>query len=207
MRRFIAALLMLLSVYSRAEADPFASRIAHPLAPTELLAQLHRGGNVIYFRHAATTVTATGEASQLGNCSTQRNLNDAGRDQARAIGAAFRRLGIEVDAVLASPYCRTLDTARLAFGRVEVAPDLFSLGQPQHPDDRARAAWLRQRLGMAAAPGTNTVLVSHGSPLDSVAGEFLDEGEAAVARPDAKGGFRLLARVRAEQWDAWYPAR
>ena len=85
--------------------------------------------------------------------------------------------------------------------------DLYSLGQPKHPDDKARAERLRERLGSPPAPGKNTVLVSHGSPLDSVAGEFLNEGEAAVARPDGNGRFRLVARVRAEQWAEWFPAR
>ena len=198
MRRLILALLLCTSVF--AWADPFASRLVDPLAPAELVALLRGGGNVIYFRHAATTNIADREASRLGDCATQRNLNDEGRAQARAIGEAFRRLGITVDAVLASPYCRTMDTGRLAFGRVEASMDLFSLGQPTHPDDKARAELLRLRLGTPAAPGKNTVLVSHGSPLDAVAGEFLNEGEAAVARPDGKGGFRLVARVRAEQW-------
>ena len=206
MRQLIVALLLFGALFARAD-DPFASKINNPLAPAELLALLRDGGNVIYFRHAATTNITDRDASRLDDCSTQRNLSDEGRAQARAIGDAFRRLGIAVDAVLASPYCRTQDTARLAFGRVEVAIDLFSLGQPKHPDDKARAERLRERLGTPPAAGKNTVLVSHGSPLDSVAGEFLNEGEAAVARPDGSGRFRLVARVRAEQWADWFPAR
>ena len=206
MRQLIVALLLFTSVFARAD-DPFASKIVDPLAPAELLELLRGGGNVIYFRHAATTNIADRDASRLDDCSTQRNLNDEGRAQARAIGDAFRRLGIAVDEVLASPYCRTLDTARLAFGRVEASMDLYSLGQPKHPDDKARAERLRARLGSPPAPGKNSVLVSHGSPLDSVAGEFLNEGEAAVARPDGNGRFRLVARVRAEQWAEWFPAR
>lgn len=206
MRQRLVALLLLLATGLAWADDPFASKIADPLAPTELLALLRGGGNVIYFRHAATTNTSDQGTARLGDCSTQRNLSDEGRDQARAIGAAFKRLGIAVDAVLASPMCRTLDTARLAFGRVEASTDLFSRGQPKEPDDRARAELLRERLGTPPAPGQNTVLVSHGSPFHAVAGEFLNEGEAGIARPDGGGRFRLVARVRAGQWDEWYPA-
>ena len=206
MRSLVAAMLLCTALCATAD-DAFTSKIADPLAPPELLALLRAGGNVVYFRHAATTNVADRDASRLGDCSTQRNLSDEGRAQARAIGAAFMRLGITVDAVLASPYCRTMDTARLAFGRVETSMDLYSLGQPTHPDDRVRAELLRQRLGTVAPPGRNTVLVSHGSPLHSVAGEFLNEGEAAVAKPDGDGRFRLVARVRAEQWDELFAPR
>lgn len=203
MRHFVVALLLFTSILARA-GDPSAGKIVHPLAPAPLLALLRSGGNVIYFRHAATLVSAQHHTNHLRFCSTQRNLSEGGRAQARAIGEAFRRLGIGVDKVLASPYCRTMDTGRLAFGRVESSMDLFALGQPDHPEDRSRAEWLRRRLGTPpTAPGKNTVLVGHGSSLDSVTGEFLSEGEAAIARPDGTGSFRLVARVQAEQWVDW----
>lgn len=186
--------------------DPFVSKIQSP-PPAELLELLRGGGNVIYIRHAATPNTADLDKTNLDNCATQRNLSEEGRAQARGIGEAFRRLNIPVGEVLASPYCRTMDTARLAFGRVEKSMDLFSLGQPEHPDDRARAELLRKRLGTPPARGVNTILVSHGSPLDSVAREFLREGEAAIARPTGDGAFRIVARVQAEQWGEWWPVR
>lgn len=186
-------------------ADPFASKILPP-PRDELLALLQGGGNVIYFRHAATPNRADVDKTNLDNCATQRNLSDEGRAQARGIGEAFRRLSIPVGDVLASPYCRTVDTARLAFGRAEKNMDLFSLGQPEHPDDKARAELLRKRLGTVPPSGENTILVSHGSPLDSVAQEFLREGEAAIAQPAQDGTFRVVARIRAEEWGEWWPA-
>ena len=57
---------------------------------------------------------------RIDDCTTQRNLDDKGRAQARALGAAFRQHGVHVDKVLSSPWCRCLETAELlALGPVE----------------------------------------------------------------------------------------
>ena len=97
--------------------------------------------------------------------------------------------------VLASPYCRTRETARLAFGKVTATPDLLStinVRQGEDPDtlDERFRALLRR----APARGTNTVLVSHGIAIDAATGVNLDEGDAAVFRRDgSRRGFRLRA--------------
>ena len=83
---------------------------------SSLVRRLRGGGYVLAFRHAATDFSMTDKTRDLRNCSRQRNLNADGRRQARRIGKAFRRLGIPVGQVLASPFCRTRETARLAFG-------------------------------------------------------------------------------------------
>src|SRR6185436_14229064 len=100
-------------------------------APPGLLAKLRKGGYVIYIRHGHTPNSSDGATRVIGDCSTQRNLNDQGREDAAQIGRAFTALKIPVGVVEASPYCRTMDTARLAFGRVQPTWDLFSLGQPK----------------------------------------------------------------------------
>ena len=91
-----------------------------------VLERLRRGGYVLAFRHAATDFSMTDTTRDLRDCSRQRNLSAQGRRQARTIGISFRRLGIPVGRVLASPYCRTRQTARLAFGRASPSPDLIS---------------------------------------------------------------------------------
>src|SRR5918992_1485576 len=87
---------------------------------------LRRGGYVLALRHAATDFSMSDTTRDLRDCSRQRNLSAEGRRQARSIGSAFRRLGIPVGVVLASPYCRTRETARLAFGRARSSRDLLS---------------------------------------------------------------------------------
>jgi phosphohistidine phosphatase len=54
-----------------------------------------------------------GEAED-GSPDADRPLTDKGKQQARVAGAALAALGIELDACLASPKLRALDTARLA---------------------------------------------------------------------------------------------
>jgi broad specificity phosphatase PhoE len=76
-----------------------------------------RDGDVLVYRHALAPGGGDPPGLKLGDCSTQRNLSDAGRLQARRIGEALReRLGaLRVGEIWASPWCRTLETARLAF--------------------------------------------------------------------------------------------
>ena len=58
---------------------------------------------------------------RLDDCTTQRNLSEQGRAQARAVGARLRSERIAIERVLSSPWCRCVDTATLAsLGRVEI---------------------------------------------------------------------------------------
>ena len=167
-----------------------------------LLARLKRGGYVLAFRHAATDFSMSDATRDLGNCARQRNLSAAGRRQARGIGSAFRGLGIPVGEVLASPYCRTRETARLAFGRARLSRDLLSPRFLESKTARARQPQrLRRLLGRRPPPGTNTVLVSHNFAIDDATGLSLAEGEAAIAAPGRGGrGFAIIGRVRAGRW-------
>jgi virginiamycin B lyase len=157
---------------------------------------------VLAFRHAATDFSMSDETRDLRDCSRQRNLSAKGQDQARAIGVAFRRLGIPIGRALASPFCRTRETARLAFGRARSADAL--LAAEFFADEAAgqrQPERLRRLLREHPRSGTNTVLVSHGFAIDDVAGIHLDEGEAAVFRPGrGRRGFALVARVEAGEW-------
>jgi phosphohistidine phosphatase SixA len=138
--------------------------------------------------------------TSFDDCPTQRNLDERGRDDARAIGAAIRALGIPIGKVRASPFCRTVETAELAFGRAEKTSDVR--GGPAQPDDDARYAMLRKLLSQPPARGANDVIVSHGNPFYAVAGApYLAEGEAAVVQPTGDG-FRVVARIRVEDWPA-----
>lgn len=169
-----------------------------------LLAALRSGGYVLYFRHAGTDFGQNDERmTGFDDCATQRNLTDSGRADARAIGAAIRQLALPVGAVLASPYCRTMETAQLIFGRAQATPAVR--GGPAQAD-AARYAELRALLSAAPAAGTNLVIVSHGNPYRAiVGGTYLDEGEAAVIEPRGDAGFRVVARLRKSDWTALGP--
>jgi len=181
---------------------PAASRTSIPaaaIAPGELLAALRKGGLIIYFRHTSTDMSRDDSRSRSDDdCENQRPLTDAGRNEARQIGAAFRELRIPVREVLASPRCRTMETAMLAFGRAQGTHAVR--GGPRAPDNADRYAALRQLLSTPVGANANLVISSHGNPIYAVAGApYLEEGEALVIRPMG-GDFEVVARV---QYDAW----
>jgi hypothetical protein len=133
------------------------------------------------------------------DCQNQRNLTDQGRDEARAIGEHMKRLKIPIGEVLASPLCRTMETARLAFGKATATSDVR--GGPARPDDAARYAPLRKLLSAKIPKGRNLVISSHGNPFHAVAGPpYLAEGETAVVRPEGDGAFTVVARLRVDDW-------
>ena len=162
---------------------------------------LKKGGYVLFIRHAATDMAiADKEQVVISDCSTQRNLSAQGRIDARTIGTAFDRLQIPVGQVLSSPYCRTMETARLAFARAD-ASDAIGEQRPQNETTaKVAEAGLRPLLAKVPAAGTNTILVSHGFNLRSISGFGPAEGEVAVYQPDGKGGFNLVARVLVANW-------
>jgi virginiamycin B lyase len=187
-------------VVTTASGAPGGGRLEGPA----LVDALRSGGYVVYFRHAATDFSQEdADTRNLRRCRTQRNLTASGRADARAIGRAFRTLRIPVGAVLASRYCRTRQTARLAFGRVRTTLDLTSLpSSPTAQERRRRIAALRRLLGARPRPGVNTILVAHLFNIDAAAGVSLEEGEAAVFRPRGERRFRLVAKVLPRRWPA-----
>ena len=170
-----------------------------------MLAALREGGLVIYFRHTSTDFGQNDEQmTGFEDCSHQRNLTDAGRAEARRIGADIAHLKIPVGEVMASPFCRTMETARLIFGRAEANSDVR--GGPARPESLERYAALRNLLSTPVPRGTDLVIVSHGNPFAAVAGTpYLAEGEAAVMRPLGAQGFAIVARIRKDEWQALAP--
>jgi virginiamycin B lyase len=177
---------------------------ASAAAGPDLTRSLHGGGLVVVFRHAATDFSKPDQDNVVvADCSTQRNLSTQGRADARAIGRGVRRLGLPVGKVYASAYCRTLETARLAFGRATVHPALLNTIAAEHD-----AAWRKQirdarkLLGTKPAPGELTVLVTHNVVVQETTGQSLEEGEAIVFRPLGNSRFRVVGRVLPGEWAA-----
>jgi len=165
-----------------------------------LLRQLREGGYVLYMRHASTDFSQNdANMKSYEDCANQRNLIDKGRDEARAVGEHVKRLGIPIGTVLASPFCRTMETAKLAFGKAQPMNEVR--GGPSRPEDPKRYEGLRKLLSTPPSPGSNTVISSHGNPFHAVAGPpYLAEGEIAVVRPDGGSGFTVVGKIRVEDW-------
>jgi broad specificity phosphatase PhoE len=186
----LAALLLVVGCGS--DDEPAAPPPGDPL-----VRELRDGGHVLVIRHA----TADAEINRqelLRSCLLQRNLTEAGRAQARAIGEGVRALEIPIGDVRSSPMCRTRDTARLAFGRVTLDRDLVSPGViGTEADDQRRAETFRAMVEDLPPGGENTVLVTHTGNIGNALGEeTVAEGETLVYGEDAK----LVGRVPAEKW-------
>ena len=182
--RVLLVLLLLVLGGCGREEDPPPMGAAGDGPQAELVRALREGGHVLVLRHT-TTESTTDRVEVVGDCGQQRNLNAQGREEARQLGAALRRLGVPVGEVRSSPLCRTHETAELAFGRVRDDVDLISPGViGTEADDLRRAERLRGFAASAPRAG-NTVLVTHTGSIGDAFGVSLLEGEALVFRPDA----------------------
>jgi broad specificity phosphatase PhoE len=150
---------------------------------------LREPGSVVVLRHSYAPGGFDPPDSKLDDCSTQRNLDENGRAQARRVGDAFRQNGIAVGQVLSSPRCRCLETARLAFGKVEPWGALQgALGDTELR--RQRLAETRKVID-AHQGGAPLVVVTHGSVVTDLTGLDIRMGEFVVLRR-AAGGARVV---------------
>ncbi len=203
MCRSVLSLALLVAIGLTAAPISAQQMISRPIVPeSDLIDALRRGGYVIYFRHAATNPEQadTGDP-KLGRCESQRNLSADGRRMARDIGGAFQTLRIPVGKVVTSPYCRTVETATLAFGRHEVSDALYFAMGVGKTEREQHGLILRQMLATPPGRGANTVLVAHHANLKEATGIWPKrEGDAHVFRPRPDGGFDHLGEVMAEVW-------
>jgi phosphohistidine phosphatase SixA len=171
---------------------------------------LKNGGYVIVIRHGRTNESPAFPKDEtpldLANCAGQLMLNDAGKDQARAIGDAFKKAAIPVGKVLASGYCRAIEMARLSFGRTETSDALLLeafvpvAGAPVPPPWPQRVEMMKQMIAAAPEAGTNTVLVTHFPNVKAALGVQINFGDAAIVKPDGHGGAAVVARVLSKDW-------
>jgi broad specificity phosphatase PhoE len=154
---------------------------------------LRAPGAVVILRHSHAPGTFDPPGARLDDCSTQRNLDETGRAQARRIGEAFRRQGIAVGSVLSSPRCRCLDTARLAFGRAEAWSPLEGALRDE-ARRRRLVAEVKARIA-ARREGPSLVLVTHGILITDLTGVNLRMGELIVLRGNADGSHAVLGQL------------
>lgn len=193
--RAIAALAILLAACAPAADAPPSPATVLPLDA------LRQGGLYIVLRHTDDS-GHDADPVDLASCATQAGLSAAGRRDAEALGRAVAALHLPIATVLASPYCRTMDTARLVFGSPTatdalvrpVAGGALASGDP-------RLAVLKRMLATAPAAGTDVALVTHSEVFRAAFGLDAQKGEAFVVRP-GNGGYTVIARVLPSGWTA-----
>jgi broad specificity phosphatase PhoE len=160
---------------------------------------------VILIRHGATFADqADTDPFNLDNITAQRNLNESGKELARAFGDALRKAGVPIGKVYTSKFNRAYETATLAgFTDIEETADLTEGGLVVTPNENnRRAEALRRLLATSPKPGTNTVLITHKPNIvDALGKDWFDvkEGEASIFRPDS-GKYVLVARLQMADW-------
>lgn len=176
-RRIVTAALLAAPWLARASSDP-------------LEAHLRAGACALLLRHAQTEPGIGDPAGfRLDKCSTQRNLSDEGRAQARRIGQWFTTRGLQPSAVRSSAWCRCQDTAKLAFGRHEVWPALNSFFDGQG-SETVQTAQLRAALGRLRA-GRFDVWVTHQVNMSALTGQGMAMGEGLLVNAQGK----MMARI------------
>lgn len=183
LRRALLAALLLLA------APPAAASEA------EAWAALRGPGAVALMRHALAPGTGDPAGFTLGDCATQRNLSERGREQARRIGEALRARGVGFDRVLTSEWCRCRETAGLlALGRPEPLPALNSFfGRYAEREARTEAA----RAFLAEQPPeARLLLVTHQVNISALVGEGARSGEIVVATRGEDGTLTPVGSIR-----------
>ena len=172
--------------------------IAGPLSAAddsaETWAALDKGGHVALVRHGNAPPGYGGDPPgfKIDDCATQRNMDEKGRAQARAVGEAFRQHGVRVDKILSSPWCRCLETARLmALGPVDGT--MAVAASDKSPD---RLAALKQMVSAWRGPGT-LVVVTHALTVQGLVGILPGQAETVVLRPrlGTEPGVDVVGRI------------
>jgi phosphohistidine phosphatase SixA len=201
--RLVLAAGLALTLTGPSLAQSLGQEVATP-DQKQLVESLRSGGYVIVVRHGATfSDRADTDPFNLDNIAKQRNLNEKGKELAKAFGDAIRRVGIPAGEVYTSNFNRAFETAVLAgFNDIEKTTDLTEGGLVVSPDeDSRRAAALRKMLAQMPEKG-NTFLITHKpNIIDALGKDWFDvkEGEASIFKPH-DGEYRPVARVQMEDW-------
>jgi len=201
--RYLLAGLVLTLATDFATAASMVGDTTPKMGSQALIADLKKGGYVIYFRHAATGNMGEKDVAleSIADCTIQRNLTRAGIEQSEAIGAAFKSNGIPVGEVFSSPYCRCMDTATNMFGRAKKSEHLFFAINVTREKRAEITGQLKQMLATQPKPGTNTALVSHTANLREATTIWpKPEGVAHVFRPLDGNTFSYVGVIYPDEW-------
>lgn len=180
-RLVLGAGLAALAIGLDASARPVLAAGAEPVSLAEAARRLASGGWVMMMRHAATEPGVGDPPNfRIGDCATQRNLSEAGREQARRAGEAVRSAGIRIDVLRTSQWCRCRETAELAFGPAADWPALnsFFAARGEEPAQTDQVLAWAATLG----PERNAMLVTHQVNISAVMGQFAAPGEIVAGR-------------------------
>jgi len=167
------------------------------LADADLWPRLRQGGLFLLMRHASTE-GGQGDPPgyRLEDCSSQRNLSESGREEARHVGERLRRERIAIERVYASPWCRCRETGTIAFGKAEDWEPLSSIFDfPDREADYSERVKKRiANLSRRPLRG-NVVMITHNVNIAALTRESLAPAEIVVVEAQGCCGIRNLGRL------------
>jgi phosphohistidine phosphatase SixA len=180
-----------------------ASAQAQTLSGTALVSALRQGGLVLVMRHANSPAQPPAKgAADPRNVKLERELDQMGRETARAMGEAIKGLRIPIGDVFSSPTFRARQTVELAgLRRAKDANELDegAAGMQSIPE-ATRIAWLKMKIGEAPRAGANTIIVTHAPNIKGAFDIDAAAGETIVFKPDGHGGASQVARIKIADW-------
>jgi phosphohistidine phosphatase SixA len=203
MKTLLASVLALLLTTASTGAATVA---VHQSKDSTLLAALRHGGCVILMRHASSPdALPNARSAAAGNRNLERQLDDQGLMDARAMGDALRQLGIPIAQVMSSPAFRARETITAAGLRT---PRTFQqLGDAGHSMSEEAVAgwsqWLRQMVSRQPPAGSNTLIVTQMPNISAAYGRpaaALKAGGAMIFQPDGRGDAHMLAVMQIGDW-------
>lgn len=159
----------------------------------EIWEKLKAGGLVVLARHASVIKKENG-LHRDPSCLKERKLSEKGKKQATRIGAIFTAKGVPINKVLASPYCRTTDTANIAFGKSQPAAFLSLLEALPQKQAEANTEKLIQKIGSYSGAG-NLILVTHSPNINAVSFESVEMGAFLVLKPSGSDEFEEIGII------------
>jgi phosphohistidine phosphatase SixA len=161
----------------------------------EMIERMQSGGHILMIRHALAPGTGDPANFRIGDCSTQRNLDEGGRQQARDIGDWLRSNGITRARVYSSQWCRCLETAKLLdLGSVTELPALnsfYELVQNREPNLRA----LEKFIAEQPSGGELIIMVTHFVTISAIADEAVSSGEGVLLKLDGDEIYKSIGRL------------
>jgi phosphohistidine phosphatase SixA len=187
-RHFLACLLTIANLSGVVASSVFAQ----PQDNAEFWNALKQPGAIVLFRHANAPGGGDPAGFRLNDCSTQRNLDTEGREQAIRIGQRFREKGIKVGAVLSSEWCRARETAQLAFPNMQKDAAAFN-SFLRNPNDEPKQTIAARKLLLDWQGTGALVVVAHQVNITRLTGIYPASGEGVVVK---KQGSELVVIAR-----------
>ena len=196
--RFLLCVVIAVALTLPANAqklDPAKAKAAAEAIEKDKLWDAVKSGEAIaLMRHAIAPGVGDPADFKLGDCSTQRNLSEEGRRQAKAIGDMFRAKGIAKATVYTSAWCRCRETATLlGLGKVTAFPPLNSFFQ-NFKAKPAQTRKLRQFV-LRARDRAAKVLVTHQVNISALTGRGVRSGEIVVVQATKDKKIKVLGSL------------